>query len=116
MTFSTELKEFQNIIVVPFSELLDNPRGMSFHRGGPIFPTWESQLEVRYYRGGKPSDEVPVAPNKYQELAADLLWCGPVTLHYGHMISDFLMRLPYYLNELGDNTGAREDDGGWGRA
>lgn len=103
MTFSTELKEFQNIIVVPFSELLDNPRGMSFHRGGPIFPTWESQLEVRYCRGGKPSDEAPVAPNKYQELAADLLWCGPVTLHYGHMISDFLMRLPYYLNELGHN-------------
>ncbi|QDG39808.1 glycosyltransferase family 61 protein [Alteromonas mediterranea] len=100
MTFSTELKEFENIIVVPFSELLDNPRGMSFHRGGPIFPAWESQLEVRYCRGGKPSDELPASPSEYRKLDADLLWCGPITLHYGHMISDFLMRLPYYLNEF----------------
>jgi hypothetical protein len=103
MTFSTELKVFENITVAPFSELLDNPRGLAFHRGGPIYPAWDSQLEARYCRGGKPADEIPSVPSQYQELDVTLLWCGPVTLHYGHMISDFLMRLPYYLNEFSDS-------------
>lgn len=90
--------EFSDVYITPFSELLDKPRGLSFHRGGPIWSNWEQQVEVRHRHRDTPVDDKPhLDPSdNIKTIDEPLLWCGPVTHHYGHQIADFLTRLPAY--------------------
>ncbi|PSJ48033.1 hypothetical protein C7H85_04340 [Zobellella endophytica] len=95
--------EFNDVYITPFSELLDNPRGLSFHRGGPIWPSWEQQIEVRHRHRDAPVDDKPLfePSDNIETINTPLLWCGPITQHYGHQIADFLTRLPAYKEKDG---------------
>ena len=90
--------EFSDVTVVPFTHLLG---GKAAHKGGPIWPDWDAQVEARHCRGGKPIDtrpESPADPGEMRRIEA-AQWCGPIHAHFGHMIADFGMRiLPSRLN------------------
>jgi hypothetical protein len=94
---------FSKILVTPFSELLGAPSGRSAHKGGPIWPDWEQQVDARHCRGNKPVDQRPNEwPNEWPSetlLSRDLAWLGPIAPHFGHQIADFSMRIAPTLSE-----------------
>jgi hypothetical protein len=90
---------FRDILVTPFSELLDAPKGLSNHKGGPIWPEWEQQVQARHCRDRRPVDRRPDQPRddaKIPVVTEPLAWCGPLTMHFGHQIADFSTRIPVY--------------------
>ncbi len=91
-------KLFNNIKILPFTELLDNPIGLSFHKGGPVWPEWEREISCRHCRGGIPKDVKPEYDNNtiFETVEEPLYWCGPIVLHFGHQIADFSTRIASY--------------------
>jgi len=93
------MKKFNNIEIYPYTELLDNPFGKSFHRGGPLWPDWELQKDIRHNIGGSVVDQKPeesAGPKLVFE--ENLYWCGAITGHFGHQITDFSSRIANYKN------------------
>lgn len=104
-----ELVQINNCVIVPFSELLDHPRGLSEHKGGPIWNVWDITNNLRHKR----VDYVDVLPenpmdDEIENEVRTLFWCGAVAEHYnhqtgrldahfGHQIADFTSRIPAYL-------------------
>lgn len=90
-----DIRRFDDIPVVPFSELLDSTRGLSDHCGGPIYPDWKLQQRSRHCRrDGQPIDVEPKAPKlPMPRLDGDWTWMGPVCHHFGHQLADFSMRI-----------------------
>lgn len=97
------MKKFNNIKIVPYSELLDGPMGLSFHKGGPIWPDWENQNDMRSCRGGEPADSMPdtLIDNECELIETPLFWCGAITTHFGHQIADFTSRIVNYDTSQG---------------
>jgi len=94
--------EFEKIIITPYSELLDGPIGLSMHKGGPIWPEWDKQVEVRHQRRNKLFDVVPEASSKPVVFVREtLFWCGAVTRHFGHQLADFTSRIACYKGMSG---------------
>jgi len=94
---------FRDIVVTPFSELLDGPKGLSQHRGGPVWPEWEQQTVVRHCRNRRPIDKKPEelpADTRLDEVREPLAWCGPIVAHFGHQVADFSTRIPVYQSFL----------------
>jgi hypothetical protein len=87
--------EFRNVPIVPFTELVAvHQSGSIFHRGGPIWPDFGSQVHARHCRQGIPVDTEPVpkldgASSERRPLA----WAGPIVPHFGHQLAEFSMRL-----------------------
>ncbi len=85
---------FDNVLITPFSELLDTPQELSDHRGGPRWPNFEHQTTARHCRAGRPIDAVPhSAQGQPMTLNERVAWGGPIVRHFGHQIADFSMRL-----------------------
>ncbi|MCG3168964.1 MAG: hypothetical protein CALGDGBN_00474 [Pseudomonadales bacterium] len=98
-----DFKLFNNVEIYPFYELLDNPRGKSFHRGGPLWEDWEGCQCFRHRRSGLAIDHKPFPyAGKFHVTNKKLAWCGPVCDHYGHQVADFSSRiLPYkFLDDI----------------
>lgn len=85
--------EFDHVIVTPYTELLDTPRGLSYHRGGPHWPDWDGQTTARHLVAGRPVDVRPKSEVPEQRLTGPLAWGGGIVWHFGHQIADFSMRL-----------------------
>jgi hypothetical protein len=94
---------FENIPVLPYTELLDNPFGGSFHRGGPLWPDWERQTAVRHRVRGRLVDAPPRLPADVELplVHEPLCWCGAITLQFGHQIADFASRILAYEGTAG---------------
>lgn len=108
------MNHFSNISVVPYTELLNGNIGLSTHRGGPIFPNWDQQLEARHCRNNfVPYDALPIDARPIDRINSGI-WCGAFCDHFGHQISEFSMRLP---RSIGLNSklpllyGVRADSG-----
>ena len=85
---------FRDVVIVPYESLLDRFNGLSAHRGGPIWPDWNSQTEARHCRNAAPIDDQPSQPNATIETLADpVIWGSAICTHFGHQIADFSTRL-----------------------
>jgi hypothetical protein len=98
------LLRFSDVVVAPFTELLQRPQGMSDHRGGPAWPDWESQTSARHNRHGQPADALPEPVEPESDDDGPLAWAGPVVRHFGHQLADFSMRIVPTLAEWPDAT------------
>ncbi len=84
---------FRGVVVVPYTQLLDRWNDGDWHRGGPIWPHWESQVGARHCRAGKPIDVPPDAPEGVPDHVDALAWGGGIDPVFGHQIADFSARL-----------------------
>ena len=84
---------FDDLVIVPFTDLIESQHGGHEHRGGPLWPAWERQLEPRYLRGNQPQDVEPAPLLPSETLEGEIAWGGPMTRHFGRQLADFSMRL-----------------------
>ncbi len=84
---------FRDVVVVPYSDLLDRWRDGEIHRGGPIWPDWEAQVAARHGRGGRPIDVRPADPEGPISVAGPMAWGGAIVDAFGHQVADFSARL-----------------------
>lgn len=92
------MKVFSNIPLLPYEELLQANIGLSTHRGGALFPDWESEVESRHCRGNRqPVDALPSERQCLERWDFSGIWAGPFCGHFGHQIAEFSMRLPEAL-------------------
>jgi hypothetical protein len=87
--------EFTDIPVAPYAELLDSTRGLSDHRGGPVFDDWDAHRHARHCRRDwQPVDVQPAVPTgPIPRLQGCRNWMGPVCHHFGHQLADLSMRI-----------------------
>jgi hypothetical protein len=113
------LLSFRDVVITPYTDLLDVPLGGKAHRGGPRWPDWAAQTGARHCRQGVPIDDEPADAEPASELGGPTAWGGAVAasqgqLHYGHQIADFSTRLLPTLAEMPDSRfafGVREELG-----
>jgi hypothetical protein len=84
---------FRDVVVVPYSDLLDRWRDGAVHRGGPIWPDWDTQVGPRHCRGGRPVDTRPPTPEGPLGRLEACAWGGAIADAFGHQVADFSMRL-----------------------
>jgi hypothetical protein len=87
---------FEDILVHPTYDLLRPP--FMLFRGGPAWPRFWLQRDARHcrYPVPLPLDRRPYAPSSAVEDREPIgIWCGPVSEHFGHAITDFGGRLAY---------------------
>jgi hypothetical protein len=84
---------FRDVVIVPYTQLLDRWRGGEEHVGGPRWPDWDAQTFARHCRRGVPADLEPPSPGSVDHRAGSLAWGGPVVRHFGHQVAEFSMRL-----------------------
>lgn len=84
---------FPGVVVTPYTDLLDRWRDGEIHRGGPVWPDWESQVAARHRRAGAPVDVRPADPEDPLAEAAPLAWGGAIVDEFGHQVADFSARL-----------------------
>jgi hypothetical protein len=91
---------FSNVTVVPFDGLLQSLHGGHDHKGGPIWPDWDNQIEARFNRNGTPSDTRPDDVEPAVRISGgDWFWGGPVHSHFGHGIVDYSTRIAESLRQ-----------------
>lgn len=77
----------------PFSDLMDNPQGGLFHKGGPSWNRWDDAGPERYHNNGKALDVFPnIDSAAVQHLEGVNVWLGPQFNHFGHAIADVATR------------------------
>jgi hypothetical protein len=96
------LLAFRDVLVTPYIDLMDTPRGGTYHRGGPHWPEWSTQTAARYCVAGKPLDEEPPKSEPTSTLTGPIAWGSAITWHFGHQIADFTTRLLPTLAEMPD--------------
>jgi Glycosyltransferase 61 len=96
------LLSFRDVVVTPYTDLLERQLGKSVHRGGPRWPNWSSQTAARHCRRGVPVDDEPLEAEPVATLPGPLAWGGAITPHFGHQIADFSTRLLPTLAEIPD--------------
>ncbi len=84
---------FRDVVVVPYSDLLDRWRDGEIHRGGPIWPDWDEQVRPRHRRAGQPVDVRPADPEGPLVEAGPMAWGGAIADAFGHQVADFSTRL-----------------------
>jgi hypothetical protein len=96
------LLTFRDIVVTPYSDLVDVPWGGEYHRGGPQWPEWSTQTAARHCKRGVPIDLKPYKAEPTSTLTGPVAWGGGVVWHFGHQIADFTTRLLPTLAEMPD--------------
>jgi len=84
---------FRDVVVVPYTDLLDRWRDGEIHRGGPIWPEWEMRVAARHNRGGRPVDVRPAEPEEPILDVGPMAWGGAFVDAFGHQVADFSTRL-----------------------
>ncbi|MEX1294868.1 MAG: hypothetical protein AB1Z67_01725 [Candidatus Limnocylindrales bacterium] len=84
---------FHDVVVVPYTDLLDRWRDGEIHRGGPMWPEWERQVGARHRRAGSPVDVRPAEPEGPIDEAGPMAWGGAIVDQFGHQVADFSARL-----------------------
>lgn len=100
-----EVVKRKNITIVPFEELLDRPVGLSDHKGGPIWDSWNDTNNLRHRRFAF-EDDRPAAPTSIDRIEhRPLFWCGAIVSHFGHQVADFTSRFVAYKIYEKDHNG-----------
>jgi hypothetical protein len=92
---------FHDVPVVPVTKV-KRLKG----QGGPIWPDFYSQVAARHCRGGVASDVMPVRPARASRLkpfTAPAVWGGFLPPHFGHLVGEYLTRLPQSLRDRPDD-------------
>jgi len=71
--------------------------------GGPIWPDFDTQFEVRHCRGGLACDVRPERPARLAPVAEPAVWGGFLVQYFGHLVSEHLTRLPQSLRDRPDD-------------
>ncbi len=93
---------FGNVLVTPYTDLLQAGFDHLTHRGGPHWPDFDAQYEARHRRRDQPVDHEPAWQPPKLRLTGTWAWAGPITAHFGHQILEFSMRLVPTLAEHPD--------------
>ncbi len=86
-------ESLEDVVVTPFTDLLDRWQGREAHRGGPSWPDWDRRTAARHGQRGRPIDTRPAEPEDVLASLEAAAWGGPLVRHYGHQIADFSTRL-----------------------
>ncbi|MBP0446450.1 glycosyltransferase family 61 protein [Roseomonas sp. SSH11] len=88
------LRCFEDVLVTPSAAALNRPEPFEF-KGGPLWPDFDNQVEIRFGRGPRPIpfDTCPDPGQPPTATLEEAAWCGPVCHHFGHQIADFGMRI-----------------------
>lgn len=87
---------FTDLVVVPYTYLLDASRGFAHTQGGPLWPDWENSPH-RHHKGGTPIDWSPIPHEpKHVQHQGRAWWAGACCSHFGHQIVDFSSKLALY--------------------
>jgi hypothetical protein len=89
---------FQDIPVVPVERLCKN-----VPIGGPIWPNFPTQVAPRHCRYGSPSDRAAKPAVRMRPLQQTTVWGGFVAPHFGHLVAEYLTRLPQSLRDRPDD-------------
>jgi SAM-dependent methyltransferase len=92
---------FKDVVVSPFTDLLEGPSGGFDHRGGPAWPDFDRQTTARHCRSGKTIDVAPTDLKPTDVIDEPAAWGGPLIRHYGHALAEFSMRLAPTADEHG---------------
>jgi hypothetical protein len=98
MSVLAPMQVFRNIPVVPVTKV-KRLKG----QGGPIWPDFDTQVAARHCRGGVASDVLPARPKRLSPLAEPAVWAGFLPPHFGHLVSEYLTRLPQSLRDRPDD-------------
>ena len=90
---SPTILHFRDVVVSPYTHLLDSPRGGRYHQGGPRWPDWSNQLDIRHRAWGRIIDDEPPEVEPTARLTAPVAWGGAIQEHFGHQIAEFTTRL-----------------------
>src|SRR5262245_20620934 len=86
------LSVFADVLVTPYTSMVS--AGGRGYEGGPHWPNFAAQREVRQCSSGRPSDRQPPAPDgPVLRLAGRFAWGGGIVPHFGHQLVDHSMRL-----------------------
>lgn len=96
-----KMEVFENVPVVP-------PPGavwlMNMVDGGPIWPDFENQKSARHNRGGIPVDILPEESSEERiDIDEPCVWIGFAHWQFGHLVGEFLTRLPLSIRERPDD-------------
>lgn len=92
------MQAYDNLTIVPFTELLASTRGGNDHRGGPVFPDWDAETQSRHLRRvAEPLDVEPAPPAQARPDAREVAYLGPLCHHFGHQVADFSMRILFTI-------------------
>lgn len=85
---------FSNLPISSYESLLHEWMGKHEHKGGPMWPDWETRTFERHCRAGQPIDHMPEMSEKLIKISVNAgFWGGPIHGHFGHQIADFSMRI-----------------------
>ena len=89
---------FHDIPVVPVTRV-KRLKGM----GGPIWPTFDTEVAARFCRNGIACDIEPRRPARMRRVQAPSVWGGFLAPHFGHLVAEHLTRLPQSLRDRPDD-------------
>jgi hypothetical protein len=98
MTSLAPMQVFRDIPVVPVTKV-KRLKGL----GGPIWPDFQNQTAARHCRAGAASDFMPARPKALSPLVEPVVWGGFLAPHFGHLVSEYLTRLPQSLRDRPDD-------------
>lgn len=88
------LRVFEDVPIMPYTDLPHGrTRAAILHRGGPVWPDWDRQVEARHRRKGEPVDVPPDIAPPAEVWDEPVAWAGAIVDHFGHQIADFSCRL-----------------------
>ncbi len=72
--------------------------------GGPCWPDFDAQVEVRHCRAGKPVDKAPPPwDGAWADVARPVVWGGLLNELFGHLVTEMTTRLPVSIEERPDD-------------
>ena len=92
------MKKFNDIVCVPVVTTRNH-----VPQGGPIWPDFYQQNDVRFRRNGKPRDYLPDYAPPVVEIAENCVWGGFLERHFGHAAIDHFPRLIYSFAQNPDD-------------
>jgi hypothetical protein len=70
--------ESQDQYCAPFTDLMDDPRGGLFHKGGPLWNRWDYAGPERYHNHGEALDTFPdIDRASVEHISGVNVWLGP---------------------------------------
>jgi hypothetical protein len=99
------LLRFRDVVVTPYTDLLDDTFGGEHHRGGPRWPDWSNQTIARHCLQGRvPADAEPPDVDPTRTVTVPVAWGGAITGQFGHQAAEFSQRLLPTLAEAPEVT------------
>ena len=98
-----EVQRYEDILIEPYTGLLDGDNSGPHHQGGPAWPDWDAKPASRHHVAQVPVDHFPEQLGPVERTVTEpIAWGGPVVPIYGHQVAEFSQRLLQTLEEAPD--------------